>query len=289
MMDWELELQQVGSGTFTVIDDRLGSNAGAVVLDDYIVAIDTTMRPQTARVFRNLLETRFQRPVRFLCVTHYHGDHIFGLSAFKDVAMLASSRLEPNLRRRMAADWSPEGIARWKTEDPSVAEWFDEVEFIFPALRLDHTARIGSQILLHPSGGHTDCSLHAWLPGERVLFAGDLLFSGRVPWAGDMTCDPERWMAVLRDWLTWDISAIVAGHGPITGKDEIRKNLRFLETLKQATLATLAAGGNADQIPWPDTYPVPDDEAWIVSRSRLHWFDYYSKLPAPDLLAGRQV
>src|SRR5512138_341579 len=131
-MGIHFELQQVSPSTVAVVDEQLASNAGALVLDDYIVAVDATMRPDTARTFRQLLEEKFQRPVKYLCVTHYHGDHVLGLTSFKDVTLFASAHIVANMQSRMKSDWTPEALAAWKAEDPAAAEWLDEVELIIP-------------------------------------------------------------------------------------------------------------------------------------------------------------
>jgi len=49
-----------------------------------------------------------------------------------------------------------------------------------------------------------------------VLFAGDLLFAGKFPYAADDTCDPEAWIATLKTWLGMDILHVIPGHGPVT-------------------------------------------------------------------------
>jgi hypothetical protein len=44
-MNDPIHLQQVSKSTVAAIDPRLGSNAAALILDDFIVAVDAGMRP----------------------------------------------------------------------------------------------------------------------------------------------------------------------------------------------------------------------------------------------------
>ena len=96
----------------------------------------------------------FQRPVKFVCVTHYHADHTFGLRTFTDVTLFASAKIIDTLAQ--SPDWSPEARARWKRDDPDGGEWLDEVEFAQPQLlfhrRLDIVS--GDDLVeFHHSGG----------------------------------------------------------------------------------------------------------------------------------------
>jgi glyoxylase-like metal-dependent hydrolase (beta-lactamase superfamily II) len=60
-----------------------------------------------------------------------------------------------------------------------------------------------------------------YVPSERVLFAGDLVFRNRIPFVGQ--ADSRRWLAALDVLLAYDAAAIVPGHGPAS--TEPRKDL----------------------------------------------------------------
>ncbi|MFX1325522.1 MAG: MBL fold metallo-hydrolase, partial [Promethearchaeota archaeon] len=65
-------------------------NAGGIALRNFCIAIDSTMYVKTGEILRNTLESKFNLPVKYLVITHYHGDHIFGIKPFKDVCVLSS-------------------------------------------------------------------------------------------------------------------------------------------------------------------------------------------------------
>ncbi|GIM93153.1 hypothetical protein Ato02nite_049460 [Paractinoplanes toevensis] len=73
--------------------------------------------------------------------------------------------------------------------------------------------------LMHPGPAHTTGDLIAWLPAERVLFSGDLVFAGLTPlvFMGSVT-------GALRaiDWLAGlEPAVVVPGHGPVLTGDDI--------------------------------------------------------------------
>ena len=247
-----ITLQQVSKSTVAAIDPRLTSNCGAVLLDDFILAIDAGMRPYAARMFRETLEETYQRPVKYVCVTHYHQDHVFGLSAFKDVTLFGSAQIAENLKK--SPDWSQEAFERRKKDDPAAAEWLDTVEFIIPPVLFHERMEIYNRdkvIEFIHSGGHTSCSVYGYYADEKILFSGDLIFAEKFPYAGDITCDPERWMDTLKTWLEMDIEHVIPGHGIVTGPGEIRKQLEFLETMKENTLKAINAGKDFPDIELP--------------------------------------
>jgi cyclase len=271
----KIALQQVTESAVAAIDPRLRSNAAAIILDEFIVAVDVGMRPYAARLFREALESTYERPVRFVCVTHCHADHTFGLKAFKDVTLFASRRLAEDLRS--SPDWSPEARAAFKQNEPDGGDWLDEVELVIPSLlidgRLDVTCN-GRTAQFHTAVGHTDCSVYGYLADEKVLFSGDLVFAGMLPFAGDASTDPEQWMATLRSWMTIAIDHVIPGHGPVSGPGEIVRQLEFLEALKENTLAALQAGRGWEDIAVPPIYPV-GDMLWFVEKTRQRWHAYY--------------
>jgi cyclase len=282
-VDDRIHLQQVSESTLAAIDPRLGSNAAAIILDEFIIAIDAGVHPDGARLFRATLEETYRRPVRFTCMTHFHCDHTFGLRSFRDTTLFASSRIVGNLRQH--PDWTLELIAMFKAQDPEGSGWLDEVGLIKPSVLFDKRLVISNNksVEFRHCGGHTSCSIYGYFADEKVLFAGDLVVVGGFPYAGDATVDPEAWMSTLRSWLDMDIDRVVPGHGPVSGVGEISRQLEMLETLKRNTLAAIEAGGDHTDIVVPPEYTVVMDESWFLEKTTQRWHAYYRGGAGHDL------
>jgi cyclase len=186
--------------------------------------------------------------------------------------------LTVNILKRKDKDWSPEAMERWKQNNPEDADLLDGVEILVPTLGFRDKLEIrdGDQVVeLYHTGGHTSCSTYAHVPSEKVLFAGDLMFAKGFPYAGDPTCDPDRWMGAFREMLSLDFEKLVPGHGPVVGKDEVEKHLAFFETLRDATQEAIGAGKGHEAIEVPEFYGLDEKDVWVRKATLEHWHRFY--------------
>jgi alkyl sulfatase BDS1-like metallo-beta-lactamase superfamily hydrolase len=173
--------------------------------------------------------------------------------------------------------------------------------------------RVGDVDLdLHACMGETDDHTWTWIPGRRVISAGDQ-FIWNFPNCGNpqkVQRYPGEWARSLRDMAAMDAELFVPAHGlPIAGGDRIRTCLETvagtLETLLGEVIAAMNAGATLDEI--LHSVSVPDatlaipylrpmyDEPEFVIRNiwRLYggWWDGNpARLkPASDAAIGTEV
>jgi cyclase len=271
-----LQLQKVSPSSVAAVDERLVSNVAAVVMSDFLVVIDSGENPLLASALREQLEAEYARPVRYVCVTHYHGDHTAGLSAFADVPVVGSSALARKLGDLPAR--AKAEMAESQKADDDKSRSAAEPMIVVPSLVFDSHVAIaaGKSLDLHYCGGHTDCSIYGYLADEKVLFAGDLVVVGEFPFMGDASADPEVWMDVLKGWMGMDVEHVVPGHGSVAGPEALRRQLDLLEVLKENTLDAIESGKDHTQIAVPDWPPLAPGHGWFVDRFRERWYVYYT-------------
>lgn len=92
-----------------------------------------------------------------------------------------------------------------------------------------------------------------WLPKEKVLYAGDLVFRNRVPFVGQ--ADSRRWIAALDQVLSLAPDLIVPGHGPASrdARADLQITRDYLVHLRRV-MGTAAK--NLE--PWEDAYKAAD-------------------------------
>jgi len=199
------------------------SNAGFVVTPAGVVVIDALGSPALATRLVAEIRKVTPQPITHVIVTHYHADHIYGLQTFKAlgariVAHQAARIYLHSDAARLRLEVSREELAPWVNADTRLVE-ADEW------LSGDKTLTVGGvEFQLRSVGpSHTPEDLVIYLPKEKVLFAGDLVFRSRIPYVGQ--ADSRHWIESLEKLLTFDATVIVPGHGPLSR--EARKDMQL--------------------------------------------------------------
>jgi glyoxylase-like metal-dependent hydrolase (beta-lactamase superfamily II) len=229
------------------------SNAGFVVTPTGVVVIDALGSPALARELMGQIMRLTGKPVTHVILTHYHADHIYGLQEFKRAG--AKIIAHQAGREYLNSDTAQSRLAASRTD---LAPWIDVNTRLVPADEwIDGPRDLdigGVKLWLRPVGpAHTPEDLVIFLPSEKVLFAGDIVFLGRIPYVGQ--ADSRSWIAALNSVLAFDASVIVPGHGQVStsAHEDIVLTRDYLTYLRE-TMATAAR--NLD--PFEEAYAKAD-------------------------------
>lgn len=258
----KVEAQQVSpSAWFVQGDAALGSpanrnfisNAGFIVTPAGVVVIDALGSPQLARELLAEIARVTPQPVTHVIVTHYHADHIYGLQEFRK----RGARI---LAQRHALEYihSDTAASRLQASRVELAPWIDaSTELVVPDQWIDGATELvvgGQRLHLQPVGpAHTPEDLVVLLPSERVLFAGDMVFRGRVPFVGQ--ADSRQWIVALDTLLKMDPKVVVPGHGALstTAREDLELTRDYLVYLRESMGAAAR-----DMEPFDDAYARTD-------------------------------
>lgn len=191
------------------------SNAGFVVTRDGVVVFDALATPVLGAAMLKAIARVTAQPVRRIIVSHYHADHFYGLQALKQpgVEIWAHGAGKTTL----ASDFTRTRLAERRT---SLAPWVDADTRLLPADRWldfgkDKTVKFelgGTHFtLLDVGGAHSSEDLMLYVEDAKVLFAGDLFFTGRIPFVGD--ADSKAWLQALARFPGGP-KVVIPGHGP---------------------------------------------------------------------------
>jgi glyoxylase-like metal-dependent hydrolase (beta-lactamase superfamily II) len=188
------------------------SNAGFVVTGDGVVVFDALGTPALGRGIVDAIRKVTSEPIRRVVVSHYHADHIYGLKPLKDAGaeVWAHRRSIDYLNSSVAAE-------RLLQRRAELYPWVDETtELVRPDMLLDgDTAfRMGGLTfrIIDTGGAHAPDDIMMLVEPDRVLFAGDLLFAGRIPFVGN--ADSKHWLAAIEKLIPIAPAVVVPGHGP---------------------------------------------------------------------------
>lgn len=211
------------------------NNAGAVTGTEGTLVIDTCATATRTRRFLDALATATDdAPVPWALNTHQHGDHTYGNSVLPDTTVLIG---QTNMRQALENDPLFENVPPvW---DPA-PDWGDVTRRV-PSVTLDRelTLHLGGRRvdLRHPGHtAHTSGDVVAWLPEERLLFTGDLLFHGLTPLVFMGSLD-----GALRslEWVrSFSPEHVVPGHGPVFAAPDLDRVLAAHERYYRFVLAT---------------------------------------------------
>lgn len=210
------------------------SNAAFVQTDEGVLVVDALGSPALADELLAEIDRVTRAPVRVVVVTHYHADHVYGLQSFR--ARGATIVAHRAGREYLVSDTA---LRRLEASRQELAPWVDERTRLVEADRWidgDTELVLGGErfVLRHVGPSHTAEDLVVWAPARRVLFAGDLVFRGRIPFVGQ--ADSRRWIAALDVLIGFAPRLIVPGHGPVSSEPvaDLRLTRDYLQHLRDA-------------------------------------------------------
>ena len=209
------------------------SNAAFVVTPAGVLVVDALGSPALARELVAAIGRITPLPIRYVVISHYHADHIYGLQVFKELGATLIAHQDGRLYLN-----SETAALRLQASRQELAPWIDDRTRLVPADRwIDGPTPLqlgGVEFVLQPAGpAHTPEDLVVVMPQLGVLIAGDIVFRGRVPFVGQ--ADSGRWIEALDRLLAYKARVIVPGHGPASSSAESDLMLTrdYLQHLRQ--------------------------------------------------------
>lgn len=210
------------------------SNAGFVDTGRGVVLIDALGSPALARELLGQIRRLTGQPVTHVIVTHYHADHVYGLQVWREqgAKIVAHRRAGEYLH----SDTAQQRLLASRQE---LAPWVDEnTHLVEPDVWLDGDTdlKVGNATFQIRTVGpaHTPEDLVVYVPERRTLFAGDLVFRGRVPFVGQ--ADSRRWIEALDRLLAFDEARVILpGHGPLStsAREDLQLTRDYLVYLRE--------------------------------------------------------
>jgi glyoxylase-like metal-dependent hydrolase (beta-lactamase superfamily II) len=188
------------------------SNAGFVVTKQGVVVLDTLGSPSLAWEMLQRIREVTSAPIKRVILSHYHADHYYGMQVFKD----AGAEIWAHEGGRHAVgseDWR----LRLEQRKDLLGTWINDETQRFPAPDLwlsgDTDFELGGVHfrIRHVGPAHSQEDLVMFVEEDHVLFAGDLIFKGRIPFVGD--ADSRLWLNALDKLIALQPKALVPGHG----------------------------------------------------------------------------
>jgi glyoxylase-like metal-dependent hydrolase (beta-lactamase superfamily II) len=308
-------IEELADGVYAAINKAQGHaicNAGIVNLGAETLVFDCFLTLAAARDLKKTAEQLTGNPVRYLVNSHFHNDHVRGNQVFSEATIISTQRTrdliqlnEPReiesekqyvegriqfFSQLIAAEKDPgklKELGLWLTYFQAIKASHQDHALVLPNHLIEDTLRLSGslrQAILFSHGmGHTESDLVLWLPEEKILFAGDLLFVDFHPWLGDGSAD--HWIDYLGLMKNMEPAAIVPGHGPIGKIPDIDRIIAYIQNVVSTVEKAIADNLKEDDLA---ALPVPESfqDMWLWRFYSMNLTSLYQAKMA-DSAAGK--
>src|SRR6266446_6572549 len=177
---------------FTSPDDQFWVNSVIIEGEHEVMLVDAQLAKTSAeKVLQEITETK--KPLSIIYITHEHADHFLGLEVFREayprVRIIANSAVVDRINKVYQ-----EKIDKWKTilgpgatSQVVAIDKFDGNFIEFEDAKIEVFKNIQ---------GDTDENTMLWIPGQRILIAGDVVFNNMHVYTAETDSTARR------KWLT---------------------------------------------------------------------------------------
>lgn len=267
-------------------------NVAFLVAGGGVLVVDSGANPADGRTIVEKIKSVTDRPIRYVVLTHSHGDHTFGLQSFPPgTTIIAQQNLPKNMQRdddeiKEALKKLPASITALKEkigrlgkrhkavkikEEESLKKleaqyaFYRELQLVRPQITLDRgkmTISLGGETaeIISPGPAHISDNLIINFPGQKVVHMGDMLFYRHHPYIDwQAGSDTANWIAALKEVQTWPWEKIIPGHGPVAGKEALDEQIHYLTDLRTAVAEAIKKGLTLEQMKKSITMPAWKD------------------------------
>ncbi|MBU8893063.1 MAG: MBL fold metallo-hydrolase [Bacteroidales bacterium] len=250
-----------------VITEISGGNVAFLVTKKGIVVVDAGSTPENGAKIVSIIKSVSNKPIKYLILTHFHGDHINGIVGFpRDVKIIAHQDLSKNndlfnkknldnyinnvlpgylvnlkLQMGLIENKESEEFISLKKDYETNLEYFEDIKNIKlrePDIAFENFYRFriaNERIMLeHPGPGHTNDNILVKFSNHNVIHMGDLIFNKMFPYTiEEHGVDIYTWVKILDDLYKENIYTVIPGHGEIGEKIILKEQSDYFKTLAQ--------------------------------------------------------
>jgi len=216
-----------------------GGNSGVIVGDKGVIVVDAKTTLDGGKELLADIAKITPKPVTTVILTHSDGDHVNGLAAFPaGITIIAHEGNKKEQETALAAGGRgapPAGHL------PTRVVTKNKENLKIDGVKLE---------VLHWAPAHTSGDLVVYLPGERIVFTGDIV-AAQFP-------DPlihlekngssEGWITTAKGIVGLNADQLVPGHGMVQSKADIQARLTRAEEKRAKIKDLVAQGKSLDEI-----------------------------------------
>ncbi|MGH9681658.1 MAG: MBL fold metallo-hydrolase, partial [Candidatus Acidiferrales bacterium] len=242
-----------------------------------VLVVDSESVPSAAREVIADIKNVTNKPVKYLVITHSHGDHFQGADAYvkewPGVEVISSSATRESIEQRgiprmkaeilelparieklrIALDHAGSEVEKQRIQDTlSEAEAYyselQKVSIVLPPVTVDESMTIHSKSrtvrIFWAGKAHTDGDLFVYVPDAKVIATGDALHAGPLTLTD---ASPSDWVRTLDTVERLDFDLVIGGHGEVIhGKETFEIWKQYLTELMTDVAEAIGKGESLD-------------------------------------------
>jgi glyoxylase-like metal-dependent hydrolase (beta-lactamase superfamily II) len=227
------------------------TNIGLIECNGQSVLIDTCW---DVRLTQEMLscagDVEARSPIEYVINTHSDGDHCWGNQLFRDKTLIATHGCIRQMRETQPRSFRSLKVGGrllrrlpWLGLDRFghyMSRMFEPYDFTglhvtepregFSGQKLMRVKGV-ELVIIEVGPGHTDGDAIVFVPSDRVVYAGDVVFFESTPvmWSGPV----EHLVEGLKRLLTLEADVIVPGHGPVGTRASVQSVIDYWDFLQE--------------------------------------------------------
>ena len=249
-----LKVEKVNERVYALVgelDQRSAENYannatfGLVITDEGAVLIDSGGSYQGAAQLAKTVQTLTSQPIKWVVNTGGQDHRWLGNGYFKaqGATIITSEVALKDQQERASQQLS--GLRE------HLGATLDKTEPVYAdtTFATEHILTVGGveMQLKHLGAAHTVGDLLVWLPAEKILFSGDIVFVERALGTGPAQ-NVASWLKVFEQMMAYEPQVIIPGHGGVATPAKAKADTYdYLSFLREAVGKLIAAGGDQTQ------------------------------------------
>ena len=226
-------------------DDQFWTNSVLIEGAHEVMLVDAQLTKTNAeRVLQEINKTK--KPLSLIYITHEHADHFLGLEVFREAfpgaRIIANSQVVGRIHKVYQ-----EKLDKWKqllgsgaTTHVVPIEPFDGNTIPFESSRIE--------VLKHIQGDTAENTL-LWIPGQRILVGGDVVFNDMHVYTAETDRQARRhWLDSLNTIRALKPSVVIPGHSKAGALPDASTAVDFTHTYLLAFEEELSKATNPDTL-----------------------------------------
>jgi glyoxylase-like metal-dependent hydrolase (beta-lactamase superfamily II) len=210
----------------TPAGDQFWANSIIIEGTHEVMLVDAQLTKTNAEKVLQAIKAT-QKPLSIIYITHEHADHFLGLEVFKEAYPTARVLANSNVVDRINKVYQ-EKIDKWRgilgsdaASHMVVISKYDDNFIRFDDSKIE---------ILKNVQGDTDANTMLWLPGQKALIAGDVLFNDMHVYTAetDMAAR-KRWLDSLQKIRELEPAVVIPGHSKVGAPIDATSAVDFTE------------------------------------------------------------